>query len=59
LGLTKVVEQVGSPERDVDEVTNLSDLLIKSSDSCVGISALEPVGNPHGELIHIVRYNKE
>jgi hypothetical protein len=55
LELTKVEKQVGPPKRDVDEVTNLSNLFIKSSDSCVGINALGFVYNPDVILIHVVR----
>jgi hypothetical protein len=50
-----VTEQVGAPERDVDEVTDLSNLLIKPSDSCVGIGTLGFVYNPDVKLIYVVR----
>lgn len=54
-----MAEQIGPLERDVDEVTNLSNLLIKSSDGCVGIVALGLVYGPDVKLIHVVRRAKD
>ena len=40
IALTKVAEQFGTSERYFYEVTNLSDLLIQTTNGRIGISAL-------------------